>query len=493
MFGHFPKLFRTHTSVQRHSSTVALSKILWCACAVLCSLGLLSLESQAHPQQSNSSFRAFPKTYQGHVGNLKRRLARRRRRSKLPSKPIHLNTATARQLVRLPRIGKSKAKQIIELRTQLGGSFRSLRQLRSIRGIGKRTLEKLRPYVTLGKGQSGSIQPTEPPPAIRHRKRRRRRRSRRKRRKRRKKRRKRRRKRRKKRSRRKKRRKKRRSRRKKKRSWRGSWKRRSRSDSYDRDSDLDGDASLRERPSGRRSAPKRHTRRPVAPYRRHEPVVAPSNNSASVGEYKHRSRRRIRKGRKKRKNCYQRWLTKNNTYKTPVNVNIASLRQLQTLPCIGKKRAMAIISMRISGGPFRTIRELRKVSGIGKKTLAWLQPHIRIRLNINKATLAQLEALKPLSGGLGQAIYRDRKRRGLFRKVRSILRVRGIGRGTYEQIKKYLSVTSKAPPLPVQKHRTTRHKPSRIRIRPIPRTQEWTAPKKRKRPPQHRTQVIKID
>lgn len=64
---------------------------------------------------------------------------------------IDLNAAGESELVRLPGIGPAKARAIIEYRTQAGG-FGSVEQLRSVKGIGEKTMEQLRPLVTVGKG-----------------------------------------------------------------------------------------------------------------------------------------------------------------------------------------------------------------------------------------------------------------------------------------------------------------------------------------------------
>ncbi len=63
---------------------------------------------------------------------------------------LNLNLASADQLDALPGIGPSRAQAIIELRSKLGGSFRSVDQLGEVKGIGEKTLNKLKPLVTVG-------------------------------------------------------------------------------------------------------------------------------------------------------------------------------------------------------------------------------------------------------------------------------------------------------------------------------------------------------
>lgn len=61
---------------------------------------------------------------------------------------IDLNTATAQQLTRLPQIGPKTAERILAYR-QTHGPFKHVDDLTAVKGIGPRTMEKLRPLVTL--------------------------------------------------------------------------------------------------------------------------------------------------------------------------------------------------------------------------------------------------------------------------------------------------------------------------------------------------------
>ncbi len=61
----------------------------------------------------------------------------------------NINTATAKELEKLPNIGKVTAARIIEYR-QAKGPFKSVQDLDKVQGIGKATLEKLRDLVTVG-------------------------------------------------------------------------------------------------------------------------------------------------------------------------------------------------------------------------------------------------------------------------------------------------------------------------------------------------------
>jgi comEA protein len=64
------------------------------------------------------------------------------------AKLVNINTATAKELEKLPDVGKVTAERIIEHREQ-NGPFKSVNDLGKIKGIGKATLEKLLPLVTV--------------------------------------------------------------------------------------------------------------------------------------------------------------------------------------------------------------------------------------------------------------------------------------------------------------------------------------------------------
>ena len=62
----------------------------------------------------------------------------------------------------------------------------------------------------------------------------------------------------------------------------------------------------------------------------------------------------------------------------PVNLNTATLEQLDALPGVGPATAQAILDYRKAQGRFRRVDELLEVRGIGEAKLAALRPRVRV-------------------------------------------------------------------------------------------------------------------
>ena len=62
----------------------------------------------------------------------------------------------------------------------------------------------------------------------------------------------------------------------------------------------------------------------------------------------------------------------------PININTATVEELDLLPDIGPSRAKAIIDYRTEYGPFTSVDDLLYVSGIGEKILAKIRPYITV-------------------------------------------------------------------------------------------------------------------
>ena len=74
-----------------------------------------------------------------------------------------------------------------------------------------------------------------------------------------------------------------------------------------------------------------------------------------------------------------------------VELNRATVEELQSLPGIGLKKAEAIIAQR-EKRPFTRVTQLLLVKGIGQKTLTRLKPRLAVRLVTPAATLTAAPA-----------------------------------------------------------------------------------------------------
>jgi competence protein ComEA len=59
-----------------------------------------------------------------------------------------------------------------------------------------------------------------------------------------------------------------------------------------------------------------------------------------------------------------------------VNINTASVEELELLPGIGASRARALVEAREAKGGFKSLDDLLEVKGIGEANLAKLRPHL---------------------------------------------------------------------------------------------------------------------
>lgn len=71
--------------------------------------------------------------------------------------------------------------------------------------------------------------------------------------------------------------------------------------------------------------------------------------------------------------------------KPALNLNAATVDQLETLPGIGRKTAERIIEYRTKSGGFKRIEDLMNVKGIGEKSFLKLKPLIIVPAKTDKA------------------------------------------------------------------------------------------------------------
>ncbi len=72
-----------------------------------------------------------------------------------------------------------------------------------------------------------------------------------------------------------------------------------------------------------------------------------------------------------------------------VNINTADVKELSSLPGIGPTKAAAIIEYRAEHGDFAITGDLKKVKGIGSKTMEKLRDQIKVDGELDKTDTDQ--------------------------------------------------------------------------------------------------------
>ena len=61
-----------------------------------------------------------------------------------------------------------------------------------------------------------------------------------------------------------------------------------------------------------------------------------------------------------------------------ININTATVDELEKLPHIGRKTAETIVEFRTANGPFRRVEHLMQIRGVSEERFEALRPHIKI-------------------------------------------------------------------------------------------------------------------
>jgi len=68
------------------------------------------------------------------------------------ARPVDINTADTAALESVPGIGKSLSQRIVAFREK-NGPFQSVDDLLKVQGVGEKSIQKLRPYLTVAKAK----------------------------------------------------------------------------------------------------------------------------------------------------------------------------------------------------------------------------------------------------------------------------------------------------------------------------------------------------
>ena len=127
--------------------------------------------------------------------------------------------------------------------------------------------------------------------------------------------------------------------------------------------------------------------------------------------------------------------------------NFADETELRRIPGIGPAKAAAMVRDRRENGPFRSLEDLERVAGLGKKSVSRLAPYLaltaepnsslqqRLLVDLNRAEVEDLVRLPGIGPELAARIVEFRDRSGGFRHADDLLAVPGIGPGIVEKIR----------------------------------------------------------
>jgi competence protein ComEA len=158
-----------------------------------------------------------------------------------------------------------------------------------------------------------------------------------------------------------------------------------------------------------------------------------------------------------------------------LDLNRATRAELRLIPGIGDALAQRVVNQRERNGPFKSVDELRQVSGIGPKTLERLRPRLFVTpesfvsmedeesvpapskvksaprttskkvaelttpINVNRAAQAELQKLPGIGPKLSQRIL-DERAKAPFKSIDELRRVPGIGPKTLEKLRPHVTI-----------------------------------------------------
>lgn len=140
-----------------------------------------------------------------------------------------------------------------------------------------------------------------------------------------------------------------------------------------------------------------------------------------------------------------------------IDPNRADEAELDRLPGVGPALARAIVSSRRRDGPFRDLTDLERVPGLGSTSIRRLAPNLALpavagpvgsrrqgrgpppgpagKVDLNRASAAELESLPGIGPARARAIVRWREAQGRFWNFDDLLAVPGIGPATVDRLR----------------------------------------------------------
>jgi competence protein ComEA len=128
-----------------------------------------------------------------------------------------------------------------------------------------------------------------------------------------------------------------------------------------------------------------------------------------------------------------------------IDPNRATALELTRLPRVGLSLAQRLVADRDSNGPFRSLADLDRISGVGPGLLRVMGPHLLLSaeaeppslsiLNLNTASASEIERLPLIGPSRAVAIVAWRERHGSFKNLDDLVLVPGVSRRMADAIR----------------------------------------------------------
>ena len=139
-----------------------------------------------------------------------------------------------------------------------------------------------------------------------------------------------------------------------------------------------------------------------------------------------------------------------------IDVDRAGAQELARLPKVGPRLAKVILADRENNGPFGGLEGLDRVAGIGPGLLKVIAPHAAFSgstggnraapqanhaspLNLNNASLTELDGLPGVGPARAAAILQYRQQHGSFASVEELAGVPGLGPAAVAKLREYVA------------------------------------------------------
>ena len=129
-----------------------------------------------------------------------------------------------------------------------------------------------------------------------------------------------------------------------------------------------------------------------------------------------------------------------------IEVNVADTSAFVTLPGIGSKLALRIVTFREKLGGFYSIEQIGETYGLSDSTFQKIKQYLKLdnpsikKININTATIDELKAHPYIRYGIANPIISYRNEHGAFSKIEDIKKVMAVTDEVYKKIAPYLAI-----------------------------------------------------